>query len=141
MAKLSLEDKEAIRETFSRYSFYMDDGRYGDLAELFTPDGEWLAGYAKAKGRGEIESVLAQVNPSKTEGPVRKHFVVNSIIEGDSESATSRASYLVFVAREDGPEVVVAGTYEDDLVKSDGTWYFRSRRLVHDIMGDLKIRI
>jgi hypothetical protein len=37
------EDKDAIRELMHRYCFCMDEGRFGELAALFTEDGEWIA--------------------------------------------------------------------------------------------------
>jgi quinol monooxygenase YgiN len=48
------EDKEAIRELFSEYCFRMDEGRYAELGEWFTADGEWIAPYARARGPAEI---------------------------------------------------------------------------------------
>ncbi len=45
-----VEDKDAIRELLHRYCFYMDEGRFTELAALFTDDGEWIAPYRNAKG-------------------------------------------------------------------------------------------
>ena len=36
-----LEDKDAIREVLARYCYALDDGRFADMAALFTEDGTW----------------------------------------------------------------------------------------------------
>jgi len=137
-----IEDKEAIRELFSEYCFHMDDRRFRELADLFTEDGEWITSYSRARGREELATLLAKINPTKESGIVRKHFVVNSLISITGNTATSRASYLVFAGKGHGPEPVVAGTYVDELVKTDGGWRFKSRQLVHDIAaGELGINL
>jgi 3-phenylpropionate/cinnamic acid dioxygenase small subunit len=135
------DEKEAIRELFSEYCFRMDDGLYRDVAELFTEDGEWTASYSHARGREEIAAMLARNIPPRQSGVTRKHFVLNSLIRVAGNTATARASYLVFVGRGGGPEPVVAGTYDDDLVKGEEGWRFRRRRLVHDIAGELGLNL
>jgi len=134
-----IEDKEAIRELFSEYCFRMDDGQYRGVAELFCEDGEWIASYTRAKGREAIGAMFAGMIPDKTSGVLRKHCVLNSLIRIDGDTATARAAYLVFVGEGKGPRPVVAGTYEDELVRTGEGWRFRSRRLVHDIVGELSL--
>src|SRR5262245_46360976 len=125
-----LEDKEAIRELFSEYSFRMDDFRFKELSALFIPDGEWIAPYARARGRAEIAALMARNIPAE---PRRKHFIMNSLIELDGDRATARTSYLVILqAAGAGLTPSVAGTYHDVLVRTPEGWRFRERRLVHD---------
>ena len=136
-----IEDKESIRELFSEYCFRMDDGRYEEVAALFTEDGEWIATYSQARGHQAITAMLAHNIPPRESGVTRKHFVMNSLIRVDGNSATARVSYLTFVGKGSGPEPIVAGTYEDDLVKGEKGWRFRRRRLVHDIAGDIGLNL
>jgi len=136
-----LEDKEAIRELFSEYCFRMDDGDYAGVAALFTEDGEWLATYSQARGHAEISALLAHNIPPRDSGIVRKHYVMNDRIRVAGNTATSRASYLVFVGEGNGPEPIVAGCYIDELVKGADGWRFRSRRLAHDILGKLGLNL
>jgi hypothetical protein len=132
-----LEDKEAIRELFSAYCFRMDDGDYAGVGALFAADGEWIATYSRATGPDEIAAMLGRNIPDSASGTKRKHFVMNSLITCHGDTATARASYFVVIGEGAGPIPVVAGTYEDELVRSDAGWVFRSRRLVHDIAGSL----
>ncbi len=132
-----IEDREAIRDLFSDYCFRLDDGDYAGVGALFTADGEWIAPYSRATGPEEIVAMLARNIPDPAKGPVRKHFVMNSLIRCTGDTATARASYFVVIGEGAGPVPVVAGTYEDVLVRTSEGWRFRSRRLVHDIAGTL----
>ena len=89
-----LEDKDAIRELLHRYCFCMDEGRFAELAALFTEDGEWIAPYRSAKGPADIAAWLQQSVPPQ---PRRVHYVMNSIIDCDGARATARSNYLVMV--------------------------------------------
>ena len=84
------DDKDAIRELLHRYCFYMDDGRFAELAALFTEDGEWNAPYRTAKGRPDIAAWLQQSVPPQ---PRRMHYVMNSIIDCDGAQANARSTY------------------------------------------------
>lgn len=137
----AFEEKALIRELQSDYCFRMDDADFGGVAALFTQGGEWRTPYQSAKGRDEIESVLVRINPVKGEGPVRKHLLGNGLITLDGDTATARTSYFVFADSGEGPVAVVVGTYEDRLTRAGNGWLLAERVLVHEIAGDLKLRL
>ncbi len=138
-----LQDEQDIRRIFDVYSFAMDDHDFRAVAELFTSDGEWITNYARAKGPDDIEATLRRVNPPRTGGGLdRKHFVTNSLIDCGEDKATARTNYLVCVPAELGPLPIIAGTYVDELVKTDDGWRLKSRTLQHDIAGsDLHLTV
>lgn len=136
-----LEDKLAIRELQSAYCFLMDDADFVGLAELFTPDGSWVASYESARGREAIVALLTRINPRKGAGPFRKHIIANGLIQVREDIATSRTSYMVLADTGSGPAPIVVGLYEDTLERRDGTWLLSERRLVHEIVGDLKLEL
>ena len=133
-----LEDKDAIRELLHRYCFYMDEGRFTELAALFAEDGEWIAPYRTAKGHADIAAWLTESVPAE---PKRMHYVMNLIIECDGARATARSNYLVMVEGADGPVPSVCGTYDDVLVKQADGWRFRQRRLIHAFKGEMALRL
>jgi hypothetical protein len=141
MTDNSYPTKAAIRELQSAYCFRMDDADFAGVAALFTKDGRWITSYEQARGRGEIEAVLTRVNPEKGVGPVRKHLLLNGLIDVDGETASARTSYLVLGEGDAGPTPIVVGTYEDRLALEDGRWLLAERHLVHEIAGDLKLRL
>ena len=133
-----LEDKDAIRELLHRYCFYMDEGRFDELAALFSDDGEWIAPYRTAKGPADIAAWLQQSVPPS---PRRMHYVMNSIIDCVGMRATARSNYLVMVEGADGPFPSVCGTYDDELVKLPGGWRFHRRQLIHAFKGEMALQL
>lgn len=132
------EDKDAIRELLHRYCFYMDAGRFTELAALFAPDGEWIAPYRTAKGPADIADWLQQSVPPE---PRRMHYVMNTIIDCEPAHATARSNYLVMVEGPTGPLPSVCGTYDDILVKQSEGWRFQRRQLIHAFKGDMALRL
>jgi len=50
----AVEDKDVIREVLAEYCFRLDDGRFAEMAALFTEDGTWDTAFGKATGRVAI---------------------------------------------------------------------------------------
>jgi hypothetical protein len=132
------DDKDAIRELLHRYCFYMDEGRFAELAALFTEDGEWIAPYRTSTGPAEIAAWLQQSVPAQ---PRRMHYVMNSIFDCDGAQATARSNYLVMIEGPNGPVPSVCGTYDDVLVKLPNGWRFQRRRLIHAFKGEMALRL
>ena len=132
-----LADKDAIRELLHRYCFWMDEGRFDELAALFAEDGEWIAPYRSAKGPADIAAWLRQSVPPE---PRRVHYVMNSIITCDGPRAAARSNYLVMVEGPSGPVPSVCGVYDDALVKQPEGWRFQRRQLIHAFKGEMALR-
>ena len=137
----SLEDKDAIRELLARYCFLLDGFRLSEFAALFTADGEWISRNGTAAGREAIERLLRGLVPEPAPGKRRKHFTTNIVIELSGNRATVISNFLVVRESEAGPVVSVAGTYDDTVVKTDGEWKFKSRKLSHDIAGESGLNV
>jgi len=133
-----LEDKDAIRELLHRYCFCMDEGRFDELAALFSDDGQWVAPYRTAKGPADIAAWLKQSVPPS---PRRVHYVMNSIIDCDGMRATARSNYLVMVEGVNGPFPSVCGVYDDVLVKQQAGWRFQCRQLIHAFKGEMALQL
>ncbi|MEZ5857267.1 MAG: nuclear transport factor 2 family protein [Hyphomicrobiaceae bacterium] len=134
------DEKDAIREQMARYCHHLDACRFDLVAGLFAVDGEWTTDYGAARGREEIEALLTSVVPRPGEGPQRKHYITNILIELDGETAKVRSDYLVVRESQSGLMPVMGGTYRDTFVKCDGMWLFARKELVHDIVGDMALK-
>ena len=44
----ALEEKDAIREALAEYCFRLDDGRFAEMAALFTENGTWDTAFGRA---------------------------------------------------------------------------------------------
>ncbi|NIO09563.1 MAG: hypothetical protein GTO40_16800 [Deltaproteobacteria bacterium] len=68
------------------------------------------------------------VDPAK-----RLHIVSNIQINAQGKSATVRSNFVVYRTTDDGRTSVYAvGHNEDEVVESNGSWFFQKRRVVLD---------
>jgi uncharacterized protein (TIGR02246 family) len=130
-----LEEKDAIREVMAEYCFRLDNDRFADMAALFTEDGTWDTAFGKGTGRAEVEALVRGMRQSRTARPRAIHHVTNIVITLDGASAKAFSNWVVVQNSDQGPKIGSAGSYTDDLVKQDGRWLFRYRkidRFIHD---------
>lgn len=72
--------------------------------------------------------------------PRTRHVTTNAIIEVDDDAgvAAARSTYLVTQATAALPlQVIVTGRYRDTFHRVDGTWWFTTRTMYVDQVGDL----
>ena len=128
-------DKNAIRELLATYCFHLDNDRLTEMAALFTEDGTWDTAFGKGTGRQAIEALVKRIRQS---GPSRSraiHHVANIVIKVDGAGATAFSNWVVVQNSDQGPKIGSAGSYADELVKQDGGWLFRYRKIdryIHD---------
>jgi hypothetical protein len=133
-----LEEKDTIRDVLHMYCQCMDEGRFAELGALFAADGEWVAPYRSARGPAAITAWLTQSVPPT---PRRMHYVMNSLITVQGDSAEAKSNYLVMVEGPDGPVPSVCGTYVDRLVRHGPDWRFLRRELVHAFKGEMRLTL
>jgi len=126
----AVEDKDAIRELLAEYCFRLDDGRFGEMATLFTEDGTWDTAFGKATGRTAIADLARDIRARAGEQRPRGiHLVTNIAIVRDGDSARVRSNWVVVQNGPDGPKIGSGGAYRDELVKEHGQWLFRYRKI------------
>ena len=126
----ALEEKDAIREVLAEYCFRLDDGRYDDMAALFTADGTWDTAFGKATGRGAIAALARDLRVrAGPDRPRAVHLVTNIVIALDGARAEVRSNWTVVQNGAEGPKIGSGGGYRDEMVKEDGAWRFRYRRI------------
>jgi uncharacterized protein (TIGR02246 family) len=129
-----LEEKDAIREVMAEYCFRLDNDRFADMAALFTEDGTWDTFFGKGTGRDGVEAFVRGLRGSAVR-PRAIHHVTNIVIKLDGTTAKAFSNWMTVQNSEQGPKIGSAGSYTDDLVKQDGRWLFRYRkidRFIHD---------
>ena len=130
-----LAEKDAIREVMAEYCFCLDNNRVADMAALFTDDGTWDTAFGKGTGHAAVEALVRQLRPADTPLPRAIHHVTNVVIKVDGATATSFSNWVTVQNSPQGPKIGSAGSYTDDMVKRDGRWLFRYRkidRFIHD---------
>jgi ketosteroid isomerase-like protein len=124
-----LEDLHAIGQLRAHYCQALDDGRWDDLLDLFTPDGAFV-GLFTARGHAELRTFFAELQ----DGPLSAwwHFSSNETIDlvGSPAHAATGQTWLDQPCVVDGRAHVAAGRYQDRMVRGDdGRWRFAERRV------------
>jgi uncharacterized protein (TIGR02246 family) len=131
-----LEDREQIQALFMEYRRCLDEKDFSGYAELFTADGEFVAGEIRARGRGEIRALVDGMRGNlltETTGD-DIHVVVNPSIEPDGDRARARSTWIYIIrTAEDQPDLCKVGHYDDTLVREDGRWRFERREAPTDM--------
>jgi 3-phenylpropionate/cinnamic acid dioxygenase small subunit len=126
----AVEEKDAIREVLAEYCFRLDDGRFDEMAAVFTEDGAWDTAFGKATGRRAIAELARSLRARVAEPrPRAVHLVTNIVIALDGERATVRSNWMVMQNSPEGPRIGSGGAYDDEMVKEGGRWLFRYRKI------------
>ena len=126
------------------YAERIDAGDLDGVAALFAhgricgvedgPPETVFEGTARVRQMYEMATRLYDDGTPKT-----KHFTTNVRIDVDEEAGTARASayYCVPQATPELPlQVIVTGHYRDTFHRVDGAWWFDSRTMYVDQIGD-----
>ena len=126
----AVDEKDAIRELLAEYCFRLDDGRFAEMAALFTADGTWDTAFGKATGRAAIAELAKSLRErAGDQRPRAVHLVTNIAIALDGERAQVRSNWTVVQNSPEGPKIGSGGGYADEMVKEDGEWRFRYRKI------------
>ena len=141
-----MDSARKIENLLYTYAERIDAGDLDGVAELFTH------GRIHGVEGGGPETVFE--GPERVRGlygrstrihedtgtPRTKHVTTNAIIEVDDEAGTasSRSGYVVLQATPELPlQVIITGRYGDTFHRIDGRWWFDTRTMYVDHMGDL----
>ena len=126
------------------YAERIDAGDLDGVAALFAhgricgvedgPPETVFEGAARVRQMYEMATRLYDDGTPKT-----KHFTTNVRVDVDEEAGTARASayYCVTQATAELPlQVIVTGHYRDTFHRVDGAWWFDSRTMYVDQIGD-----
>jgi uncharacterized protein (TIGR02246 family) len=131
-----LDEKDAIREVLAEYCFRLDGGDYDGMAALFTEDGTWETAFGKGTGRADIAQLARDIRARAGEDRPRAiHLVTNIVIKLAGDSAEVHSNWTVVQNSPDGPKIGSGGGYADQMVKRDGAWRFRYRKIDRFIAG------
>jgi ketosteroid isomerase-like protein len=127
------ESVEGVRQVLSRYCFALDAQALPELGALFHRDATFSVSFERAQqhtGRETIQAWYArffQQRPGQYSHMRHKLYEPRVTIQGDS--ATTAAYFDSDAVDQDGKIHVIAGRYDDTLVKESGQWFFKERSI------------
>jgi hypothetical protein len=122
----NLSDQEAVRTLRQRYHECINEGKYAEIPALFTEDGTLDFGYlGKANGRAELVKFFTGVSQLLS---FVKQFIHNHVVQVQGDAGTG-LSYLEAKSVAKGESYLVAARYDDEYVRQNGQWKFKSMKL------------
>lgn len=140
-----VDSAREIENLLYTYAERIDAGDLEGVADLFA-HGRVMAGpdatrEARFEGREAVLGMYrAAVRLHEDGTPRTKHVTTNAIIEvnDDAGTGTARSHYTVLQQTDDLPlQPIVAGHYDDTFRRIDGRWWFDTRIMFVDLVGDL----
>jgi bifunctional aromatase (cyclase/dehydratase) len=128
---------QQIQQFYARQMRLLDHGAVEEWADTFTEDGVFDQNVAgPLTGRATI-AVAAQkrVDQIVAEGITRRHWLGMLEVDPQDEQGLVRTRYYAFsMATECGgrPQITASTYAEDSLVRHEGGWLVRYRRVTHD---------
>ncbi len=140
-----IDSARQIENLMYTYAERIDAGNLEGVAELFN-HGRIVASpeapvETAVAGRDEVLGMYqgsTRLYPCGT--PRTKHVTTNAIIEADDDAGTgsARSYYTVFQQLDDFPlQPIITGRYHDTFQRIDGQWWFDTRIMLVDQLGDL----
>ncbi|MEE2673382.1 MAG: nuclear transport factor 2 family protein [Myxococcota bacterium] len=134
-----------IENLLYTYAERLDAGDLGGVADLFAHGRIKPAADASPDetfdGRDRVLEMYRSATRLYQDGtPRTRHITSNAIIEIDDETGigSARSYYTVVQQTEDLPlQPIISGHYHDTFQQIEGRWWFDTRIMFIDLLGDL----
>jgi 3-phenylpropionate/cinnamic acid dioxygenase small subunit len=126
----ALVDRAEIENLLARYAAALDGHDWGLLATCFTTDARYR--FAHAGDVVGFEAIAEVCRASLEPLDASQHLIGSPHVEVEGDRARSRCSFQAQHVRreaEGGRNYVVAGTYVDELCRTDAGWRIERREL------------
>jgi len=141
-----MDSARKIENLLYTYAERIDSGDLDGVAALFangricaTEDARPETTFEGRDGTRQMYEMSTRIYPD-TGTPKTKHVTTNANIEVDREAGTASAHsyFTVTQATDDLPlQIIITGHYHDTFRCIDGTWWFDTRIMFIDQVGDL----
>ncbi len=130
--ELSPADQAEITNLYARYNLASDAGEADEYADCFTPDGT-LEGLRMTQGRETLRAYKLKEKAARS-NLYRQHWNGSLHLErADAQTVHGRCYFMAFNGvPEQAPAMSHCGTYHDVIVKFEGRWRFKSRRIQYN---------
>ncbi len=126
--KLTAEDRLDIIELTATFDNAMDSEDIEKYLGTFIENGELAGFWGSTKGKENLRAEFPQLLDTFARG--RRHLLTNHEVTGNGNSATMYSYLTVF--NRDTPNMAGSGTFNDEVIKVDGKWFFKKRTMNAD---------
>lgn len=136
------DDRAEIENLSNRYMVAVDAGDIETVMSTWAEDGvlEWIRGVEV--GKAAIRKVMSNfggalpvtIPEGATSRPRTRHQIINHVIDVDGNTAKTTAYWFALTNKTPQKDVQLLyfGHYEDELVKVDGHWLFKKRKVYNE---------
>ncbi len=119
------EDRRDVEDLVQRLAACLDDGRFDDMASLFTADATARTPGGVAEGR---DALVAQAARNHTPDKATQHLIAGVLVDLAEHTAAVRANALVtFADRADGrPALMMGEVYRFSARRTEEGWRLTS---------------
>ena len=127
----AIEDREAITRLLMEYGRSLDNRDFATYSSLFATNGEWIGSgnFGSYKGPAAIKAAMEKTFANAKDIPkgTNFHIMSNVIIDLHGDRATASSKWIFYTLDKAKPEGAIAGRYDDELIRENGTWKFLKR--------------
>lgn len=142
---MTAADKLAITELLYRYAELIDAGDFDGVGRLLaraTFGGSGPQGASGAENIAKLFGATTRRYPGHGNTPRTRHLVLNPIVDVTDNTASARSTFCVVQNTETVPlQPIVVGRYSDTFSCDDAGWYFTSRRVDVEMIGDISAHL
>ncbi len=130
--RIRIEDINAIKRLQRAYGYYVDEGQWDDVADLFTADGRIELGLDGVYiGRDRVRQYLRTLGNGKNglqAGQLNEHFQLMPVVTLSADGTRARGTWraVILGGQLGGPALWGEGPYENEYVKENGVWKLKS---------------
>jgi ketosteroid isomerase-like protein len=136
------DDRAEIENLSNRYMVAVDAGDIETVMSTWADDGvlEWI--YGVEHGKAAIRKAMSgfggarkvEIPEGATSRPRTHHQIINHVIDVDGNTAKTTAYWFAMTNNTPQKDVQLLyfGHYEDLLVKVNGKWLFKSRKVFNE---------
>ncbi len=135
-------DRAEIENLSNKYMVAVDAGDIELVMSTWHEDGvlEWVFGVEH--GKAEIRTAMSGFGGARYEAildgatsrPRTRHQIINHVIDVEGDTATTTAYWFAMTNRtpQNDVQLLYMGHYEDILVRENGKWLFKSRKVFNE---------
>jgi len=128
-----VDDHEGVRQVLSHYCHALDQGKLNEVGALFHRDAVFAVSFESGQQHTGRETIQAWYEQFLRERPGQfgqmRHKIFEPLISINGTTAIASTYFDADSVEQDGTVRVVAGRYDDTLVKENGQWFFKERTI------------